>query len=500
MGAHHPLPVCQSHPPTSHQTILAAYRSEGIAALAHFPANSFCIQEPSGWILGRGVYSSTALYFFVSNKGPPRLSTRLREIGRWVDYQPDPAGIRDYLCYGFVPAPRTIFSGIQSVPPGTVCFLDHKNPQPNWLSLVAPSTDHDPVKQFWPQLQSHVTQAQADTLLLSGGLDSAMMAVAAQEQGHHLLAYHARFGAIALEQDEDTLAARAIAAHLALPYRELSIHAGHGLRYFQQVIKVLDQPLGDPVTLPFYLLFQSLSGHRVLTGEGGDQLFGSWSMKPMLLREAYAEHDYCRNQAYLESFHKFSAQWQQLLSPSLADHLEGSPEQAIEDAFDKAPRTNFQDQIRWVDIRLKGLQHILPRIEAMASAGGVHLHHPLFKADMLNLSFALPQALKQHQGIDKVLLKQLAQERLPLDLIERRKTGMGVPTSAWFRCGLRPLAWYWLSPRRLRRSGLLHPTCVRALLKRELCPNDGRGRRWGDYLWMLCVLEAWFASLRGTSS
>ena len=497
---HRPFPVCQSYPPSSHPSILTAYRNGGVTALADFPSSSFCIQESNSWILGRGVYSGTGLYFFTPNKGLTRVSTQLRELGRWVDYQPDPAGVRDYLCYGFVPAPRTIFTGIQSVPPGTVCRLNNNNPQPCWFSLATPITNHSPTKQLWPQLQNHVAQARADTVLLSGGLDSAMVAAAAQEQGHKLLACHARFNAIPLEQDEDTLAARAIATHLDLPYREISFHAGHGLRYFQHVIKALDQPLGDPVTLPFYRLFQSLRGQRVLTGEGGDQLFGSWSMKPMLIREAYTEHNYCRNRAYLESFHKFSNQWQELLSPSLADKLENSPEQAIKDTFDQAPVTNFQDQIRWVDIRLKGLQHILPRIGAMATSGDVTLHHPLFEADMLNLSFALPQSLKQHQGREKVLLKQLAQERLPSDLIERRKIGMGVPTSTWFRYGLRPLAWYWLSPRRLRRSGLLHPDAVRALLKRDLCPKDGRGRRWGDYLWMLCVLEAWFASLRGTSS
>ncbi|MDD1610830.1 MAG: asparagine synthase C-terminal domain-containing protein, partial [Methylococcaceae bacterium] len=89
--------------------------------------------------------------------------------------------------------------------------------------------------------------------------------------------------------------------------------------------------------------------------------------------------------------------------------------------------------------------------------------------------------------------------QLPLEVVERRKQGMGVPTSQWFRRGLRPLAAYWLNKNSLIKSGLLNPDTVQDIRQQNITASDGRGRRWGDRLWMLCVLECWFASL-GESS
>ena len=152
--------------------------------------------------------------------------------------------------------------------------------------------------------------------------------------------------------------------------------------------------------------------------------------------------------------------------------------------------------LRWVDIRLKGVQHILPRIEAMALRHAVELRHPFFESEMMALSFSLPARLKLDGAREKALLKRIARGRGPDAVVERRKAGMGVPTPAWFRGALRPLTWRWLSRRRLSRSGLLAPEGVHAVLSGNLGPRDCRSRRWGDRLWMLCILEAWFESVR----
>ena len=109
-----------------------------------------------------------------------------------------------------------------------------------------------------------------------------------------------------------------------------------------------------------------------------------------------------------------------------------------------------------MDLQLKGMQHILPRIEAMAKAQQLSLQHPFFQTDLIELGIGLPNHLKLSGVKDKVLLKMLAKSYLPDAVIERRKQGMGVPTSQWFRRGLMPLAAYWLNKKRLEKSGLLN--------------------------------------------
>lgn len=471
------------------------------------PLHSFYRDTPDYRILTRGAYSPVPLYFF---KQPIHTATgnkwlvshSLREIGSYVNFRPSPEGIRDYLCYGFVPAPRTIFEGVSAVPPGMNCRLSHTDDSIIW-SFAKPYSGYSPINPeniFWHQLCAH-TQLEQASLLLSGGLDSAMVAAAAKASGTSLTAYHGRFCGVDIGEDSDTHAARLTAQHLGLAYKEIRITSLDALRWFNKSIAALDQPLGDPVLLPFYLLFKAIHKHQpyhtVLTGEGGDQLFGSWSMKPMIMRELYPESGYRREQGYLASFHKFIDEWSALISAGLGRQLRSSAglEEPIQQAFASSPSSDFCNQLRWVDLQLKGLQHIAPRIDNMAKAQQLNLHHPYFQTDMIELGIDLPNDLKLSGATDKVLLKMLARTHLPDAVVDRRKQGMGVPTSLWFKRGLLPLAGYWLNKNSLIKSGLLNPDTVQEIRQQNLNASDGRGRRWGDRLWMLCALESWFARL-----
>lgn len=466
--------------------------------------HSYVRDTKEGRVLYRGAYSPKPLYFLEQPIGRKWLvSHSLREIGAYVNYCPSPEGIRDFLCYGFVPAPRTIFQGILAVPPNKACCLPYDSAVVEWheAKKLALSTINHPEALFWQQLCQH-SQLDRASILLSGGLDSAMVAVAASASATQLHAYHARFSGGDSNEGSDTHAARLTAKHLGLAYQEININSLDALRYFHQVVSALDQPLGDPVTLPFYLLCNIIQTQypqqAVLTGEGGDQLFGSWSMKPMLMRELYPEAGYQREQGYLESFHKFADEWQGLIAAHLGEQLDRRVllTDPIHHAFASSPSGDFCNLVRWVDLQLKGMQHILPRIEAIAAAHHLPLQHPFFQPDMIETGICLPNSAKFSGVTDKVLLKQLAKNKLPDSVIERRKQGMGVPTSSWFRWGLRPLAMYWLNKKRLAQSGLLNPDTVQAIRQQTVITQDGRGRRWGDRLWMLCVLECWFASLQ----
>jgi asparagine synthase (glutamine-hydrolysing) len=475
--------------------------------MANLQQQSFFRHTPEGCILTRGAYSASPLYFF--NQPIPTasgnkwlVSHSLREIGSYVNYRPSPEGVRDFLCYGFVPAPRTIFQDISAVPPEMSCRLPIDDDVIDWhfIKRTPRPALQLPEKTFWQQLSAHTTLDNA-AILLSGGLDSAMVAAAARASGTKITAYHARFSGVDVGAGSDTHAARLTAQHLGIKSREIVVNSLDALGWFSKMISALDQPLGDPVLLPFYLLFKSIHQQQpqytVLTGEGGDQLFGSWSMKPMIMRELYPEVGYQRSEGYLASFHKFSAEWAELMSAKLGQQLDNSVQldSPIRQAFTRSPSADFCNQLRWVDLQLKGLQHIMPRIDAMAAAHQLHTQHPFFAPDMIELGVDLPNDLKLSSATDKVLLKMLANSRLPSEVIERRKQGMGVPTSQWFRWGLRPLAAYWLNKNRLIKSGLLNPDTVQKIRQQDMTASDGRSRRWGDRLWMLCVLECWFASL-----
>ena len=488
-------------------------RSGNEVDLTESPGASFVREHGGKLIAGRGAFCGEPI-FFSRVDGELRWSRSLRSLAGLAPLELDPEGVREYLALGFVPAPKTLLRGIESVPPGHVLQIDSRTGRRE-QHVAAPSLDRGAAtpETFWEALERPLQESHFDAVLLSGGLDSAAIAVAAAPA--RLQAVHVRFPARPLEEDTETRAARAIARELSMPYREVSISGLRALRGFSKAVTALDQPLGDPVVLPFFQAFETLAGGCVLTGEGGDQLFGSWATKPMLLHDLYSrgrsggsragsgslgaardEDPDLLLRAYRESYHKLAGRTDELLAagartaPGPSSRLA-----AIEEAWRSSPVLDYRERLRWIDIRLKAMQHILPRINGMAGAHGCEVRHPFFDPELVGQSFALPELLRVSGSREKPLLKDLLAERLPAELVERRKEGMGVPTSVWFKLALRPLVWRWLSRRQLRRTGALREPAVRALVSGDLKPRDARRRRWGDLLWQLCVLQAWVADV-----
>ena len=205
---------------------------------------SFFRESSDGQILTRGAYSATPLYFLnhpIGNKW--LVSHSLRELGAYVNYQPSPEGIRDFLCYGFVPAPRTIFQGISAVPPNMTCCLPLADKQIDWSLAEIPTRPllQQPENSFWQQLCTHVKRDQA-AVLLSGGLDSAMIAAAAKVSGTKITSYHARFSGADVGEGTDTHAARMTAQHLGLAQKEIVVNSLDALRWFSKTVGALEQP------------------------------------------------------------------------------------------------------------------------------------------------------------------------------------------------------------------------------------------------------------------
>lgn len=488
-----------SFPAHRGEQIVSRFRECGAAGLGQFEDSTFFIKQRDGVVMGRGRFSGQPLYYLKRNMDED-VSSSLRALAGEEGARPDPEGVRDYLCYGFVPAPNTAIQGVGAVAPGTI--ISTLGGTTRVTKTFVPSAPNpvpiqDPKRVFWTSLCKTLERRDATAILLSGGLDSAMIAAAVRACGQKPTAVHLRFPRRPKRHDEETASARLVARHLGLRYEEVPVRATTALRSFERVVSLMDQPFADPVVLPFYSAFESgIADHdSFYTGEGGDQLFGSWSLRPMLVDACYSHEQGGRDHNYLISMHKFVPGWDRLINRDLLACLSDTRPNAdpIRDAFSEASAADPIDQLRWVDIQLKAVQHILPRISAMAE--GKSLRHPFFDPSMLRLSFTLPSQGKLDGVIDKMLLKQLGEAHLPVDIARRAKVGMGVPTRSWFRLGLRPLLWRYLSRRSVERIGVLDAKNVRMLLRNNLAPVDGRTGRWGDRLWMLCVLQAWFKSL-----
>jgi len=263
----------------------------------------------------------------------------------------------------------------------------------------------------------------------------------------------------------------------------------------------LDLPFGDPVTGPQYLLGRAARAAGldcIFNGEGGDQLFGGWTQKPMIGAELYANlyGEDTREEQYLRSYHRFYGSEEDLYTPEFRARVGpvGQRRALLLPYLQGEKASTFLNRIRLADMALKGCQNILPRAERMANAWGLDIRTPFFDRRLAEASFALPPQMKLHGACEKYVLKLALQKHLPREIVWRRKFGMSVPITDWLVGPRAPLAAAMqslLGRASLERRGLFRPEFVQGLLEGRNHPGETRRRRVGERLWTLAMLEAW---------
>jgi asparagine synthase (glutamine-hydrolysing) len=252
----------------------------------------------------------------------------------------------------------------------------------------------------------------------------------------------------------------------------------------------LDDPIGDPLTTPNLLLGRAAASHAgvILNGEGGDPCFGGPKNVPMLLHELYGAAE-SRETAYLRSFQKCYDDLPRLLLPQVREALreEPTPEERVAPYLSRSPMRHYLNRLMDLNVRMKGADQILTKVNNLTTACGLLGRSPLFDRRVVAFSFAIPPACKREGAVEKAVLKQAVADLLPPAILERPKSGMLVPVQRWFQRDLRGLAREFLLGRRAR----IRPYLDQALLREWL---EYRGNLWprhGVKLWLVLALEAW---------
>ena len=257
----------------------------------------------------------------------------------------------------------------------------------------------------------------------------------------------------------------------------------------------LDEPIGDPITQPNYELAAHVSRDFsvAFNGEGGDPLFGGPKNLTMMLTHWYGGIDRppnFREQAYLASYRRAYDEWSRLLSADIREQID--PERDLESVltpfFQADPPRRLLNKLMAINIRLKGANLILPKVDRMFAAHGVTPLAPLFDDRLTRLSFQMPPNLKLRSGIEKYAMKRAYENDLPREIIDRPKSGMRVPVHYWFRDELKRYANRLLSKRNVASVGIFDPDRVQQLLQYNT--EEGPGR-YGMRLWMLMTFEVW---------
>src|SRR3989344_1502556 len=191
-----------------------------------------------------------------------------------------------YFGLGYWPAPATYLKNVYQLLPGQILIYDFKNRQANFQTLdffgpPARAKYLSDEKVLLEKLEEVLTDSMAAhfvadvpvALLLSGGTDSALLAVLAKKAGFNPLAFNLEiFG------KTDSTYARAIAQKTGLTLKPLILEKAKMDRLSEEVWELLDEPFADTAIFPTTVLFSQVAQEAkvVLSGEGGDELFGGY--------------------------------------------------------------------------------------------------------------------------------------------------------------------------------------------------------------------------------
>ena len=427
-----------------------------------------------------------------------------------------------YLAGRSVPAPDTLYEWIKKVAPGHRCEVKADGTlvvtrywEPPAVDDSRRWTERDAVDAVEHAVRDAVAAALvADVPVgsyLSGGVDSSLIVAVMTSllDGRPVETFAAGFG----DPRHDELPwARRVSGLLGTSHHEVPVRAADFEHLWPRMTWHRDAPISEPADMAVFRLAEAASEHVkvVLSGEGGDELFGGYPkyrlarllpitrVVPAGLRRRVAAAVEPRLPGRLG---RARIALRTIGAPTEAEQLENwfAPCTAEErrrllGTAAPPPRARIPvsghdpvDRMLRFDLGSWLPDNLLERGDRMTMASSMELRPPMLDHRLVELAFSMPSSMKVRHGVTKWVLKEVARRHLPDEVVDRRKVGFRVPLDAWFRSGLRESMWDRLTGPSSFVADAFDRRQVRALLER----HDSGQYNEESRLWTLMSLEVW---------
>jgi asparagine synthase (glutamine-hydrolysing) len=441
-----------------------------------------------------------------------------------------------YLGLNYVPGDETMLKGVLRIRPGTWALWKADGelrsgtywapPDPDQPDLVVSESEAlDTLEELLDQSARMALRSDVPVgVLLSGGIDSSLVARSAARSGQLTAAYCLTFGE---KSYSEWPKADRTARQLGVPLVEVRLDAAAAVSDFEKLVDHADDPLADSSALAVWTLTRQVArSHKVvLSGDGGDELFAGYlTYQATLLHDVLARRVPSAGRRLLARAATHLPTSERKVSTSFklrrflrAAHLPAGvahftwngtwlPEEAA--SLVAAPlRTQAADALAQLTqtyrlpathVSLRQLQvadvseylpnDILTKSDRMSMAHGLEVRSPLLDPDLAEFALRLPASMKvRGQGKTKWVLRELARQTYGVEVAGERKQGFSIPVHAWLRRAARPLIDELLSPGSLAPLPMLDASAIAGVVRDHM---SGR-RSYGFELWGLAVLVAW---------
>lgn len=426
--------------------------------------------------------------------------------------------VADFLAYEYIHAPYTIFEDIKKVFPGHYLVLSETGIEDVEYWDCADlednpdiSVEHAKKKVVELMRESLTLHLRSDVKLgffLSGGLDSGLITAFASEQVSNIDTYTLRFEHA--DYDESGLAEQ-VAKRYHTKHHNFTVNADDFSRLVAEMLWYFDEPLGDSGILPNYILNRLVRENDtkvILTGAGGDELFAGYGwyfggkVDKRIARHCIAGKAAAQILKGINPDVAYKIHRGTLLYDSPVEHLIAT-EHAFRDdetmrlcgAVEEGIKRNYGNRYNggdlnktlYMDIKTYLADDLLLLADRACMAYSVEGRVPFLYKPLVEYAMSIPAEVKTPGGNRKWLLREIAKDYLPDDILYAPKMGFSSPVQTWQRHGLGDFAYQILNSKKSTGRSIWKTDAYKRYVS-----NKGNYRKQFNKIFLLFVLEVFF--------
>ncbi len=366
-------------------------------------------------------------------------------------------GLSSYLVFGFVQSPFTILKNVYKLEPGQILIYSNDGVKLKKYWDLNPYSYYNDLDYIVNRIRNLLFESVKLRMIsdvplgafLSGGIDSSVIVYIMKKISESVKTYSIGFD---FYLDESKFA-EYVADYFNTEHKTFFISVDNAQKIFNDVISYLSEPINDPALIPVFLLSKNARRHVkvVLTGEGGDELFGGYeryrAIKFYLLPKFIKKIgiNLILNKS---KYFKYIKKEEKYRIISYMNKNLGNFYLSIISTFlpyeikKMCRRLNFEFNVKFnsadllneamvYDIKTSLADGLLMKVDFMTMANSLEARTPYLDHILVDFATRIPSNYKIKFFNEKYVLKKTFEKDIPKNIIKRKKQGFFVPINEW---------------------------------------------------------------------
>ncbi len=439
----------------------------------------------------------------------------------------DTESIAQFLQYGYIPSPNSIFEDVRKLMPGNILSFTLKTKTLKTKCYWNVDTFYEKEKL---KLDFEEAKKETEVLLssacnyrmvsdvpvgvfLSGGYDSSLVTAILQKSNTQKI----KTFTIGVEDPNlnEAKFAKETAAYLGTDHTEIYCKEQELIELIDSVAFYYDEPFGDSSAIPTMLVSKMAKNHVTvaLSADGGDEVFGG-----------YERYNYISKFQQLKNINRIPLPYNSLINFLIKDNYQA---ERVKSLFNDATPERLADSLNiafthkdlqqifkkeiskpiWDFEHLKNknihgdlsrmmaydyktylLNDILPKVDRATMSASLEGREPLLDHRLMEFAAQLPESYKINNGLKKYILREITHSYIPKEMMERKKMGFAVPVKKWLHGVLKDKIDYYSGVSFLEKQDIFNVKNIQNLIQ-EI--RSGKEKRY-EKLWYFLMFQLWY--------